>query len=55
MMTSVVPENTWFGIGWGEGMVNVDMVVMQGKDNGILKDLWATAKGKPAEDTNQSW
>ena len=54
-LTSKVPENTWLGLGFGEGMANVDMVVMQGKDNGIMRDLWSTTFGQPKADATDDW
>ena len=43
-----VPENMWLGLAFGEGMKGgIDMVVFQGKDNGIVTDLWSMIEDTP--------
>ena len=55
-MVVTVPENQWFAIGFGVGMINVDMVLFTGSGfNGSIKDMWSTANSTPVEDTNNAY
>ena len=42
-----IPGSTWFSIGYGYGMNNVDMVLFQPDK---VTDLWSTGMWTPAED-----
>ena len=55
VLNANVPQNQWLGIGFGEGMINVDMVLMQGKDDGIMRDLWSTFYFTPKFDNIDNW
>ena len=49
---AVVPNNTWFSIGFGESMTNTDMIGWFVKDKaGSNVDYWSTSQAAPVEDT----
>ena len=55
-MVVTVPENMWFSIGFGEGMINTDMVLFTGSGmSGDIKDLWSTKESTPQTDTNNAY
>ena len=45
-----VPENTYFGIAYGKGMVKIDMVRFVGSGDGSVEDLWSDFYGTPDYD-----
>jgi hypothetical protein len=47
---TTVPSKSWFSVGFGTGMTNVDMVVWQAKDDGRTecKDLYSTGFSQPS-------
>ena len=51
-----VPQDTWFGIAFGENMKGTDMVWFSATGNGQVLDLYGTAYFfAPSEDTDQSY
>ena len=50
-----VPNDMWFALAYGSGMSNVDMVRFQGKDSGVVEDLWSAGYYEPSVDTTQSY
>ena len=48
---TIIPNNSWFAIGFGTKMVNTDMIGWF-VDNkvGSTRDLWSTGYGQPADD-----
>ena len=37
-------------VAFGTGMINVDMIVFRGKDNGVINDLWSSGYYNPTID-----
>lgn len=54
VFTAIVPDNTWLGIGFGNSMIDVDMIVWRNIE-GLAEshDLWSTSNGQPAVDDVQ--
>uniref|UniRef100_A0A7S3IKH8 DOMON domain-containing protein n=1 Tax=Strombidium inclinatum TaxID=197538 RepID=A0A7S3IKH8_9SPIT len=50
-----VPAGMWFALGFGEGMMNVDMVSFTGEGAGAVTDLYSTAETIPTTDTTQDF
>jgi hypothetical protein len=46
VFTATVQEDSWFGIGFGPGMYDVDMIVWLEEDDETL-DLWSSGYRKP--------
>ena len=51
----VVPSDQWLAIGWGTGMIGVDMVIFQGQGNGEIKDLWSYGYWTPTIDESNDY
>ena len=45
-----IPENTYLGLVYGKGMINVDMVVFTASGFGSVTDHWSKFFGAPPED-----
>ena len=51
----VMPETSWFAIGFGSNMEDTDMIAwFNGDGNGFAKDYWSSGYGRPAEDAIQN-
>ena len=50
-----VPAGTYFGIAFKPEMQDTDMVVFQGKDEGILLDLWSETYTTPSVDESNNY
>ena len=52
-----VGKDQWFAVGFGPSMRDVDMVVFQGKDEGVLQDLWQSGAyyATPDPDVQQDY
>ena len=47
----VVPDNSWFSIGFGNTMTNTDMITWSVEnETGRTVDYWSTDREKPKED-----
>ena len=53
VLRTVVPDNSWFSIGFGKSMENTDMMTWF-VDNGTGRtvDYWSVDKKRPKEDIN---
>ena len=46
-----VPNDIFFGIGFGENMTNTDMIMFEANGTGAIRDLWSTGElKKPSVD-----
>ena len=52
---ATVPENMYLGITFGQGMIGVDNVIFQGKNDGVVVDSWSYFYGLPLTDSQQDW
>jgi hypothetical protein len=54
-VTVIGQDNTWVGIGYGQGMNGVDMNIIEFADNGnyALTDAYATTTAMPTADATQ--
>ena len=50
-----VTEGTYFGIAYKPEMQQTDMVVFQGKDDGVLLDLWSETYRTPSIDETSNY
>ena len=50
-----VPENTYFALAFGKGMIGVDMVRFVGGGDGSVEDLWSKFYGKPLTDAQNDY
>ena len=51
VFTAFVPDNTWLGIGFGNTMKDVDMILWRNiEGEAVSRDLWSTDNGTPDED-----
>ena len=50
-----IPEDTYFGIAFGKGMVKVDMVRFVGSGGGSVEDLWSKFYGSPDRDVQDDY
>ena len=46
-----LPENTWFGVAYGNGMYNTDLGRFVGGDGGSVEDLWGSGYFMPSQDS----
>ena len=51
----MVPDNSWFAIGFGNTMTNTDMIAwFVNSETGETKDYWSTTQKTPKEDTKNN-
>eukprot|EP00355_Strombidium_rassoulzadegani_P001374 CAMPEP_0168612962 /NCGR_PEP_ID=MMETSP0449_2-20121227/3195_1 /TAXON_ID=1082188 /ORGANISM="Strombidium rassoulzadegani, Strain ras09" /LENGTH=154 /DNA_ID=CAMNT_0008653559 /DNA_START=7 /DNA_END=471 /DNA_ORIENTATION=+ len=50
-----VPENQYFAIAFGGGMINTDMVLFQATELGVVTDLWSTGYWTPSTDSSNDY
>lgn len=53
VLEATLIEGTWFGVGFGNSMIDTDMIVWQanGKDSKAI-DLWSDTYAQPQEDVS---
>ena len=48
-----MPDNMWFGIGFGPSMTETDMIAWRANgDESVVEDFWSTTRDEPRLDTN---
>jgi hypothetical protein len=48
---ATIPNNSWFGIGFGLGMKDIDMMRFVSSDEVKVEDLWSKELKRPNLDT----